>query len=214
MFKRETPEEQAKIWRRQLNSEMRKIDTQIRKIQREEMKVKQAAKQAARQGDNVAVRMLSKEIIRSRNAVRRMYTARTQMNSVSMHLQQQVSQIKLAGNLKKSATIMSQMNELVRIREVQEVMQAMSKEMVKAGLIEEMMNDTIDDALDDGISDTELEDEVSKVVEEVTHGKMEGATAGRSKLPQAQQTVQTTEVEEDDEDDLMEKYNALRGGTS
>ncbi|KEG10110.1 putative SNF7-like protein [Trypanosoma grayi] len=216
-FKRETPEEQAKIWRRQLNSEMRKIDLQVRKIQREEMKVKQAAKQAARQNDTVAVRMLSKEIIRSRHAVRRMYTARTQMNSVAMHLQQQVSQIKLAGSMKKSSSIMAQMNELMRIHEVQGSMQAMGKEMMKAGLIEEMMNDTIDNALDEGISETELDDEVSKVVEEVMQGQMQGTRVNTTRLPQVQQeTAQEAEAEEEDMDDseLMEKFKVLRGGAS
>ncbi|EAN79952.1 class-E vacuolar protein-sorting protein 24 (Vps24p), putative [Trypanosoma equiperdum] len=214
-FKRVPPEEKAKEWRRQLNSEMRKLDLQIRKIQREEMKVKQTARQAAKKGDTVVLRMLAKEIIHSRKAVRRLHTARTQMNSVSMQLQQQVSQIKLAGRIEASAVVMTQMNQLMHIREVRESIQSLGREMTKAGLIEEMMNDTIDDVLDGDISDTELEDEVEKVVVEVTQGKMEGTVVGTSRLPEVQQEQEVeNEGELESDDELVARLNMLRGTVS
>ncbi|RHW68210.1 class-E vacuolar protein-sorting protein 24 (Vps24p) [Trypanosoma brucei equiperdum] len=214
-FKRVPPEEKAKEWRRQLNSEMRKLDLQIRKIQREEMKVKQTARQAAKKGDTVVLRMLAKEIIHSRKAVRRLHTARTQMNSVSMQLQQQVSQIKLAGRIEASAVVMTQMNQLMHIREVRESIQSLGREMTKAGLIEEMMNDTIDDVLDGDISDTELEDEVEKVVVEVTQGKMEGTVVGTSRLPEVQQEQEAeNEGELESDDELVARLNMLRGTVS
>lgn len=205
------PAEQAKLWRRKLNSEMRKIDTQIRKIQREEMKVKREAKAAARKGDTVAVRILAKEILRARHAVRRMYAARTQMNSVGMQLQQQASQMKLAGGISKSAEIMAHMNRLMQMQEVRETMLAMGKEMMKAGLIEEAMNDTLDDALDEDISDEELDAEVGKVVTEVMEGKMQGTAVGHTPLPQTQEAEK---AEDDDEDDILERFNALRSGAA
>ena len=66
---KKSPEEEVKEWRRQLSSEQRKIDGQVRKIQREEQKAVVSAKQAGKQGDNVAVRMLAKEILGARKAV-------------------------------------------------------------------------------------------------------------------------------------------------
>lgn len=205
--KKPTPAELAKQWQRELNSEARKIDRQISKIQVEERKAIAAAKQAAKKNDTVAVRMLSKDIIRSRHATRRMYTARTQMNSVGMQLQQQVSQLKLAGSMQKSTDVMRQMNSLTNVREVQQVMMAMSKEMARAGLIDEMMNDTIDDALDDDISDSELDAEVGKVVDEVMQGVLGGAQVRGGRLPQKQ--AQQAPEEDIDEDELMAKFNAL-----
>ncbi|EPY37420.1 charged multivesicular body protein 3 [Angomonas deanei] len=187
MFGRTTPEEEVKKWTRQLRSEQRKIDMQITRIRREEQKVKMSMKQAAKQNDTVAVKMLAKELVRSRKAVNRMYTAKTQMNSVAMQLQNQLAQAKVAGGLQKSGEIMKEMNALVKVKEVQQTMMEMSKEMAKGGIMEEMMNDTLDAALDDDISDTELEDEVNKVVEEVTQNQMAGAHVGAGKLPQKQQ---------------------------
>ncbi|RNF07997.1 SNF7-like protein [Trypanosoma conorhini] len=213
-FKTVDPQEQAKLWRRKLSSEMRKIDAQIRRIQREEMKVKQEAKVAARKGDPVAVRMLSKEILRARHAVRRLYVARTQMNSVSMQLQQQASQIKLAGSIQKSAAIMTEMNRLVHVQEVQATMREMSREMMKAGLIEEAINDTVDNALDEDIADEELDEEVNKVVDEVTHGKMQGTTVAQARLPQTQQVTVGEDAVDENEDELLAKFNALRGNSA
>lgn len=197
-------------WTRNLRSEQRKIDLQVNKIRREEGKVKLEMKKAAKNDDTVAARMLAKELIRSRKAVNRMYTAKAQMNSIAMQLQNQVSQMKLAGQMAKSGDIMKEMNQLVNVKEVQQSMMSMSKEMQKAGLIEEIMNDTLDNALDEDISDTELENEVNKVVIEVTQNKMEGARVGGSRLPQKQQQAVAEEEAAEDDDELMQKFNALR----
>ncbi|KPA81345.1 Snf7-like protein [Leptomonas pyrrhocoris] len=210
LFHKPTPEEEVRQWTRNLRSEQRKIEMQVTKIRREEAKTKMAMKQAAKQGDQVAVRMLAKETIRSRKAVNRMYASKAQMNSVAMQLQNQVSQMKMTGSLKKSGEIMKEMNNLVKVKEIQQSMMSMSREMAKAGLIEETMNESIDNALDEDISDTELEDEVNKVVMETVQGQMSGARVGTSKLPQKQQQVQEEEVPDEEEDELMQKFNALR----
>ena len=216
---KKSPEEQAKEWKRELQAEKRKIDTHIRKIKTEEQKVVRAAKQAAKQ-DPVALRMLAKQILHSRKAVNRLITTQTQMNSVSMQLQNQMSQIKVMGSLAKSTEVMAQMNSLAKCSEIRQVAMTMGKEMMKAGLIDEMMTDAIDGVVDDDVEEDELDEEVAKVVEEMMATKMAGARVGQSKLPQAQAQAQAQgedeaaeEVEEDDADidEMMNKYKALRG---
>jgi len=207
-----SPDELCKEWRRNLASEGRKIDMQVRKIQREEQKAVKSAKTAAKTGDMVVVRMLSKEILHSRKAVKRLITAKTQMNSIGMQLQQQASTLKLAGTMQKSTQIMGQMNSLMKISEIQGTMQAMSREMAKAGFLEENINETLDSALDGDISDTELDTEVGKVVEEVLHDKMQGAHVGAGRIPQAQAQAEPEEEEEDPDDaELMAKFAKLKG---
>lgn len=211
-----SPAEQAKDWKRQLGAEGRKMEHQIRKIQQAEMKAVKSAKQAAKMGDNVSVRILAKEILQARKAATRLRTAKTQMNSVALQLQMQVSQQKLAGSLQKSTEVMTAMNGLIKIGEVSNTMREMSKEMTKAGLIDEMMTDAIDTALDDGIEEEELDDEVAKVVKEVVMGQMQGAKVSNAALPTAQQQVAVAEEpvpeDDEDEDELMAKYNALKAG--
>jgi len=209
IFSSSNPEEEAKKWGRTLRSEQRKLELQITKIQREQQKAQVSMKQAAKRNDNVALRMMAKELVASRKAVNRMYTAKAQMNSVAMQLQNQVAQLKMSGTMAKSAEIMKEMNSLMNVPEVQRTMMEMGKEMTKAGLLEDMMNDTLDNAIDEDISDEDVEEEVGKIIAEVTHQQMEGAHAGHSRLPATQQKV-AQQASDDDEDELAARLNALK----
>lgn len=185
-----SPEEQSKEWIRNLRREQRKVDQQINGIQKEQQRVKLAMKQSAKKEDNVALRMLALQLVRSKKSVSRLYAAKATMNSVSMTLQHQMAQVKMTKAIAQSSDVMREMNQLIKIPEVSQNMQALSKEMSKAGMIGEMMNDTVDDALDQDISDGELETEVNKVVDEVVTEQMKGGLVGSSKLPVSQK-VQT-----------------------
>lgn len=213
-------QDQAKEWKKQLKSEMRNVDKQVRAIQRAQAKVIMEAKAAAKKNDVVAVRTLSKELLHSRKACNRLMTAKTQMNSVIMQVDMQVSQMKLMGALQKSTQVMTSMNQLLKVHEVNNVMRAMSMEMTKAGLIEEMVGDTLDNALDDDVSEGELDDEVNKVVEDVMSGKLSAAKIGTSRLPERAaaapaEAEEEEPVEEDEADaELAAKFAAMKAGAA
>jgi charged multivesicular body protein 3 len=136
----------------------------------EELKVKKSLKEAAKKGDQKVCRMLAKEIIHSRKASTRIHTSKAQLNSIGMQLQQMMAQVKVAGTLKKSTEIMKSVNRLVKLPEIGQQMQEMSREMMKAGVIEEMMEDSMDAVLDDDGIEEEAEEEVEKVLVELTSG--------------------------------------------
>lgn len=76
---------------------------------------------------------------------------------------------KVAGSLKQSTDIMQMVNNLSKIPEMQQTMMEMAREMTKAGVIEEMMEDTLG-MMDDDDLEEEADEEVSKVLAEVTKG--------------------------------------------
>ena len=84
------PKETTREWKRQLKSQQRALDKQIRGIQREEDKVKRSIKAAAKRGDVGNAKTLAKEIVRSRKAVNRLHTSKAQMNSVMMQMENQM----------------------------------------------------------------------------------------------------------------------------
>ena len=59
--------------------------------------------------------------------------------------------------------VMKEVNNLMRVPELSATMQQMSKEMMKAGMIDEMMGDAIDGALDSEDMEEETDQEVEKV---------------------------------------------------
>jgi len=206
-----TPQEQVRAWKHALKAEDRKMDRQIQSIQREELKVKKTIKDCANRGDRESCKNLAKELIGSHKAVNRLYRSKAQINSVVMQMQQNLATAKMAGHLQKSAEIMRMMNTLVKVPEVGAVMQAMSKEMMKAGIIEEMIDDTMN-ADEDEELEGEAEAEVDKVMFEITHGLIGKAptTTGTEKLGKGKEPAEEEPAEEEpaEEEQNMEEVRA------
>eukprot|EP00029_Vermamoeba_vermiformis_P003437 TRINITY_DN13880_c0_g1_i1.p1 TRINITY_DN13880_c0_g1~~TRINITY_DN13880_c0_g1_i1.p1 ORF type:complete len:214 (+),score=66.14 TRINITY_DN13880_c0_g1_i1:104-745(+) len=200
--KEPTPEEMVKKWRREISAEGRTIDRTIRGIEREENKLKLEIKKAAKASDMKTAKTLAKEIVHSRKHKDRLYISKAQLNSVSLHLQQNLATYKMAGHIAKSAEVMKSMNNLIRLPELNNVMMTMSREMEKAGLIEEMM----DDILDEDDMDEEVDEEVDKVVDELILDIVDRTPAAKSKVPAAK--VQQPAHEEKDLE-LEKRYEAL-----
>ena len=169
LFHRQTPQELVQKWRASVRAQDRQLDRQIRGIDGEEQKVKKALKEAAKKGNRGVMVSLAKEILRARKAKDRIHTSKAQLNSISMQLQNQLAQVKIAGTLQKSSEVMKMVNNLVRLPEISRDMQELQKEMTKAGVIEEMMEDSMQLGDEDEIED-EAEGEVEKVLTELTQG--------------------------------------------
>ncbi|KAL9296799.1 hypothetical protein ACSQ67_022695 [Phaseolus vulgaris] len=172
------PQQLLRDWQRRLRQECRNIERQIRDIQREEKNVQKAIREAAKRNDMGSAKALAKELVRSRKTVNRLYENKAQMNSISMHLGESVAIARTVGHLSKSAEVMKLVNNLMKAPEMAVTMQEFSKEMTKAGVIEEMVNDAVDSALDSEDIEDEIEEEVDKVLTAIA-----GETAAQ--LPEA-----------------------------
>lgn len=191
--KKLSPEEQAKKWKRGLNREVRQLDRQLRSIETEEKKLHREIKTLAKKGEKGSVKILAKELVRSRKAKEKIHQGKAQLNSVSMQLQQNMAQMKIAGCMQKSAVVMKSMNELLKMPEMMKTMREMAMEMERAGLIEEMMDDAMESLDGEDIED-EVNEQVDQVVTEITAGIMNGASsAPTTALP----TPQVQEAEEE-----------------
>ncbi|XP_039023491.1 vacuolar protein sorting-associated protein 24 homolog 1-like [Hibiscus syriacus] len=172
------PQQLLRDWQRKLRQECRNIERQIRDIQREEKGVQKAIKEAARRNDMGSAKALAKEIVMSRKTVNRLYENKAQLNSISMHLGESVAIARTVGHLSKSSEVMKLVNNLMKAPQMAATMQEFSKEMTKAGIIEEIVNDSLDSALDSEDIEEETEEEVDKVLSEIA-----GETAAQ--LPEA-----------------------------
>ncbi|KAI8840162.1 Snf7-domain-containing protein, partial [Chytriomyces cf. hyalinus JEL632] len=160
---------QVKKWKASIRTQERELDKQIRNIDAEEVKVKKTIKAAAKRNDTQSCKVLAKEIVRSRKAKDRLHTSKAQLNSLQMQLQQQLAVAKIAGSLKQSTDIMKIVNNLIKLPEIHKTMQEMGMEMMKAGIISEMMDDAID-ALDEEGIEEEADKEVENVLFDLTDG--------------------------------------------
>merc|ERR1712025_755694 len=205
--------EQVSEWCKKLRKESNQIDRQINGIRREEAKVTKSLKDAAKKGDKDVCKILAKEIIHSRKAVNKLYCAKANVNSVQMQMKGQLATIKVAGCLQKSAEVMKTMQQLVRLPEIQKTMMEMSREMMKAGIIEEMLEDTMETVTESDEMEEEAQEEVDKILFELTAGKLGAAPSVLEEtLPSPAQVPERQEEdsEEDDMEEMQSRLEALR----
>ncbi|XP_011181882.1 charged multivesicular body protein 3 [Zeugodacus cucurbitae] len=209
------PKEQVQEWTHKIRKESNQLDRQIRSIQREEEKVKRSLKQAATKNDRDTCVILAKEIVRARKAINRIYTSKAHLNSIQLQMKNQLATLRVAGSLQKSTEVMQAMQNLVRYPELAGIMRDMSKEMMKAGIIEEMLDDTMDSLEESEEMEEEAAKEVDKVLWEITDGKLgeaplppEGIAAEKHEVPAAAVTESEDEAGEEEED-LQEMQNRL-----
>ncbi|KAF5822744.1 putative Snf7 family protein [Helianthus annuus] len=193
------PQQLLRDWQRRLRQECRNIERQIRDIQREEKNVQKAIKEAAKRNDTASARALAIEIVRSRRTVNRLYENKAQLNSISMHLGESIAVARTVGHLSKSAEVMKTVNDLMKAPEMAVKMQEFSKEMIKAGVIEEMVNDAVDSALDSDDIEDEIEEEVDKVLTAIA-GETVAQLPEASRKERLKQPAHAEEEGGDDED--------------
>ncbi|KAK1125065.1 Charged multivesicular body protein 3 [Melipona quadrifasciata] len=192
------PKEMVQEWTHKLRKEGYQLDRQVRAIQREEEKIKRSLKEAAKKGDKDVCKILAKEIIRARKTCNKLYTSKAHMNSVSLQMKNQLATIRVAGSVQKSTEVMQAMQSLVRVPEVAATMRELSKEMMKAGIIEEMLDETMESVEDSEEVEDEADEEIDKILWEVTAGQLGTAPAVVTETPGS--VVASTSAEEESED--------------
>lgn len=204
------PKEMVNEWSGKIRKEMRVIDRQIREIQREEEKVKRSIKEAAKKGEKDVCVILAKEMVQSKRAVTKLYASKAQMNSVQLSMKNQLALLRVSGSLQKSTEVMKAMQNLIKVPEIQATMRELSKEMMKAGIIEEMLEDTFESMDDSEDMEEAAEAEVDKILFEITAGALGKAPSKvTDELPQMETGGATAASDEESEEDIEEMQSRL-----
>ncbi|KAI9828096.1 MAG: Vacuolar protein-sorting-associated protein 24 [Thelocarpon impressellum] len=156
-------------------------------------------------------RTFARELIRIRKQSARLATSKAQLESVGMQVKEAFSVRKIEGSIRASTGIMRDVNSLVRLPELTGTMRELSQELVKAGIIEEMVGDSLpDDNLAEG-EDDEAETEVDKVLGEVLQGKWARATEVPADTVAAAAPDQPAPVSAEEDEDSEILLDQMRG---
>lgn len=204
-----------------IRSDARKLDRDIAHMKQQETKAKnlilQADKRAARSSQLQAqarreVRVFARELIRCRKMSARLVTCKAQLSSVQMQVNEAFAVQKVEGSIRTCVGVMRDVNSLIRVPELAGTMQELSKELTKAGIIEEMIGENLPD---DGLAESEeeaAEEEVDKVLRELLKDRM--ATTGKMSTGltplTAPEPVAATPREEEEEEDDTELIGQMR----
>ena len=123
-----------------------------------------------------------------------------------MQVNEAFSVRKIEGSMKASTSVMKDVNTLVRLPELMGTMRELSQELVKAGIIEEMVGDSMPENEMLENEDEEAEAEVDKVLGEILSGKKVGKTVTKGQeITPRQQQQQRQEVEEEGQEQEQEQ---------
>jgi charged multivesicular body protein 3 len=197
-----TPKEQVREWSSGLKKEQRTLERERMRIEREETKMKAEMKKLAKSGHNAALKTMAKSLIKSQTVRSRMLEASTRINSVLLTLKTHAATMSVAEHMGKSAAVMKGMQSLVSLPELRATAKSMSQEMMKAGIISEMIDESMESLDPEGI-DEEAEEEVDKVIAEITEGTF--GQIGTIKGKNTQQQENKEEVSKGEEEEKKEE---------
>jgi len=215
VFFKPDPQVQVRKCNQLIRQNLRKLDRDIASLKAVENKTRTliiaASKRAQRnpsQAKQAAqeTRVFARELIRARNTSKRLATSKAQLNSVAMQVNEAFAVRKIEGSIRASTGIMKDVNSLVRLPELMGTMRELSQELVKAGIIEEMVGDMMPEAMEE--EDEEAEGEVDKVLGEILKDRM-GKVQATPNLPAA--PVQQEEVAEEEDEDSEAMLDQMRG---
>lgn len=194
-----------------IRTNIRKLDRDIAAIRQVESKTKNLIMQADKRGQRDPsrqkqaqkdVRAFARELIRARKQSQRLATSKAQLGSVQMQVNEAFAVRKIEGSIRASVGVMKDVNSLIRLPELAGTMQELSVELMKAGIIEEMVGDTLPEDMED-LMEEEGEGEVDKVLGEVL--KRQEPKLPAAPVPEPQKKVEEEEEDEEDAEALMDQ---------
>ncbi|KAJ4435609.1 charged multivesicular body protein 2a isoform X2 [Periplaneta americana] len=165
--KRMTPEEMLRKNQRALNKAMRDLDRERARMEQQEKKIIADIKKMAKEGQMDAVKIMAKDLVRTRRYVKKFMLMKANIQAVSLKIQTLRSQNAMAQAMKGVTKAMQNMNRQLNLPQIQRILQEFEKQSEIMDMKEEMMNDAIDDAMEDEGDEEESDAVVSQVLDEL-----------------------------------------------
>lgn len=175
------PQTQMRKCNQLIRANTRQLDRDIMQLKTLDTKTRQTIVSASKRAQknpsrakqaNIEAKTLARELVRVRRQANRLSTSRAQLQSVQMQVNEAFSMRKIQGSLQKSTGIMKDVNTLIRLPQLSATMHQLATELVRAGIIEEMVDDAIpnNELLED--EEMEADEEVDKILQEILQGKL------------------------------------------
>ncbi|CAM9599486.1 unnamed protein product [Phaeothamnion confervicola] len=150
-----------------INRAVREIDREKTNLEKQEKKLIAEIKKNAKAGQMSSVKILAKDLVRTRNYVTKFIEFRSHLQGVALKLETVRSHEAMASAMKDVTKAMVKLNKQVNVPALQKIMTDFARENERSELTGELIGDVIDDAMA-GEGDAEAEDQiVSQVLDEI-----------------------------------------------
>ncbi|XP_047322512.1 vacuolar protein sorting-associated protein 2 homolog 1-like [Impatiens glandulifera] len=215
--RKKSPAELLRENKRMLDKSIREIERERQGLQTQEKRVIAEIKKSAKQGQMGAVKVMAKDLIRTRHQIEKFYKLKSQLQGVSLRIQTLKSTQTMGEAMKGVTKAMSQMNRQMNLPALQKIMMEFEKQNEKMEMVSEVMGDAIDDAMEGDEEEEETEELVSQVLDEIgidINSELLNAPSSTVTAPATKNKVAQTETTAKDDTgidgDLQARLDNLR----
>lgn len=199
-----------------LRKNKRELDRSMNQLQPLKKKTESLIKKSTKNKDYKSARIYAKELININRQYNKLYLSKTRVDSITMSINEQWSMNKLTNSLQLLTGVMKDVNQLISLGAILSTMQELLKELMKAGIINEMMDDMVDLDVEDDELESESQDEVNKIIQSLTEDKFSKIENEVPSSDLISEESKSNAVELDDEEDhealdeMRERLKALQ----
>lgn len=154
--------------KRMITRAIRELDREKAGLERDEKRLTMEIKKAAKENQMASVKIMAKDLVRTRQYVNKFIEMRSHLQGVSLKLQTVKSHQAMADAMKSTAVAMKKMNKAINAPAITKMMAEFERENAKTEMMQELMGDAIDDALATEDDTAEEEDRiVGQVLDEI-----------------------------------------------
>jgi len=165
--RRLTPEEVLRKNKRALDKAVRDLDREKFRMEQQEKKIIADIKKMAKAGQMDVVKIMAKDLLRTRAYIKKFMLMRANIQAVSMKVQTLRSQNAMGEAMRGVTKAMQNMNRQLQLPQILKILQDFEKESAIMDTKEETMNDAMDDALGDEDDEEQSDAVITQVLDEL-----------------------------------------------
>ncbi|KAF0692978.1 Aste57867_16024 [Aphanomyces stellatus] len=162
-----TLKEQLRENKREINRAIRDLDRERTSLQMSEKKLIIEIKKMAKENQIASVKIMAKDLVRTRQHITKFYTMRSQLQAVALRMETAKSAEAMTSALQGTTKVMKSMAKTMNLPTLNKIMMEYAKESEKMEMQQEMVGDTIDDVMDVDQDEEEEDKIVSQVLDEI-----------------------------------------------
>jgi len=121
----------------------------------------------AEKGQLASVKIMAKELIRSRNATMKFYAMSAQLKAVSIRIRTMQSTATMSNAMRGATRAMMALNRQMNNQDLQRIMIMFEREGEFMDLKQEIMDDTIDGVMAEDMDDEQEEELIGQIMDEI-----------------------------------------------
>lgn len=162
--RKKTPQEQLRENTRVLRRTMGELDRERARLEMQENKLKADIVKMAKQNQMETVKIMAKDLVRTRNYITNMIKMKANVQAVSLSMQTLKSTAQMSDSMKQVTKTLILMNKKMNLPELQKILMNFEKESAKMEMKQEMISDVMDDVFDQEGDDEATENIVQQVL--------------------------------------------------